>query len=220
MTTLKLANTSVPVLLEGDEVHVALQTLQTARMTHLPVVTDEKYLGLLGEEDLIFQQNKSNLVGELREDFLPAQIGETKHFLHAVPLMQLYNTNVLPVLGEQMEYLGAIRQADLLHAVGNLCGANEFGALVVLEIAPSRLSVAEMNSIVESDGATILHLNISPVIATQTLRITLQINKQEVSTIVASFERYEYSVLYYSGEEYFENQLNSNYQNLMNYLQI
>lgn len=220
MTTLKLANTSVPVLLEGDEVHAALQTLQTARMTHLPVVADEKYLGLLGEEDLIFQQNKSNLVGELREDFLPAQIGETKHFLHAVPLMQLYNTNVLPVLGEQMEYLGAIRQADLLHAVGNLCGANEFGALVVLEIAPSRLSVAEMNSIVESDGATILHLNISPVIATQTLRITLQINKQEVSTIVASFERYEYSILYYSGEEYFENQLNSNYQNLMNYLQI
>jgi hypothetical protein len=48
----------------------------------------------------------------------------------------------------------------------------------------------------------------------------LQINKKEVSTIIATFERYEYSVSFYSGEELFENELSSNYNNLMNYLQI
>jgi hypothetical protein len=52
------------------------------------------------------------------------------------------------------------------------------------------------------------------------LEVTLQINKKEISTIIATFERYEYSVSYYSGEELFENEISLNYNNLMNYLQI
>jgi hypothetical protein len=52
------------------------------------------------------------------------------------------------------------------------------------------------------------------------LQVTLQINKREISTIIASFERYEYSVAYYSGEELFESDISVNYQNLMNYLDI
>jgi hypothetical protein len=104
--------------------------------------------------------------------------------------------------------------------MGNFCGANEFGALVVLEIEPTRLAISEINSIVESDGATILHLNISPLPSSSLLQITLQINKREISTIIASFERYEYSVTYYSGEELFESDISVNYQNLMNYLDI
>jgi hypothetical protein len=38
--------------------------------------------------------------------------------------------------------------------------------------------------------------------------------------IVAAFERYDYDVLYYFGEEKFENEIHSNYRHLMNYLDI
>jgi acetoin utilization protein AcuB len=84
----------------------------------------------------------------------------------------------------------------------------------------TRFALSELNSIVESDDAVILHVNVSPVAGSQLLEVTLQINKKEISTIIATFERYEYSVTYYSGEELFENDISTNYQNLMNYLDI
>jgi hypothetical protein len=73
---------------------------------------------------------------------------------------------------------------------------------------------------VESDGAIIVHLNVSPLPVSDLLEVTLQINKKEISTIIATFERYEYSVSYYSGEELFENEISTNYNNLMNYLAV
>ena len=52
------------------------------------------------------------------------------------------------------------------------------------------------------------------------LTVTLHINKKEISTIVATFERYDFDVIYYFGNEKFENEIHSNYRHLMNYLDI
>ncbi len=50
--------------------------------------------------------------------------------------------------------------------------------------------------------------------------ITLKVNKLEVSDIVATFQRYDYQVKYYFGEELYANELKSNYENLMSYLNV
>jgi hypothetical protein len=42
----------------------------------------------------------------------------------------------------------------------------------------------------------------------------------EVSDIIATFQRYEYSVRYFIGEEQYENELRYNYDHLMSYLKI
>lgn len=220
MTTLQLIDNTIPQLHLHDTVVKALQLMSDFKITHLPVVSGEKFLGLISEEDLLDKKDKKATIEIFKDDFIPASVNASQHFLKAVPIYNLYRTNIVPVINETGEYMGTIRGFDLVNALGNFCGANEFGALVVLEVKPIRLAISEINSIVESDGATILHLNISPMPPSPLLQVTLQINKREISTIIASFERYEYSVAYYSGEELFENDLSSNYQNLMNYLDI
>mgnify|MGYP003704713923 CR=1 FL=1 len=50
--------------------------------------------------------------------------------------------------------------------------------------------------------------------------ITIRINKPEISDIVATFQRYDYTILYYAGEELYANELKSNYDHLMHYLKI
>ena len=65
-----------------------------------------------------------------------------------------------------------------------------------------------------------MHLNISSHPVPALIQVTIQINKKEIATIIATFERYDYAVSYYSGEELFENDLETNYKNLMTYLQI
>ena len=52
------------------------------------------------------------------------------------------------------------------------------------------------------------------------MTVTIKINKAEVADMVASLQRYEYNVKYYFGEEFYENEVRSNYENLMNYLKI
>ncbi|HEV2832424.1 MAG TPA: CBS domain-containing protein [Hanamia sp.] len=220
MTTLQLIDNTIPQLQLHDTVVKALQLMSDFKITHLPVVSQEKFLGLISEEDLLDKKDKKATIEIFKEDFIPASVSASQHFLKAVPIYNLYRTNIVPVINETGEYMGTIRGFDLVNALGNFCGANEFGALVVLEVEPTHLAISEINSIVESDGATILHLNISPMPPSPLLQVTLQINKREISTIIASFERYEYSVAYYSGEELFENDLSTNYQNLMNYLDI
>ena len=50
--------------------------------------------------------------------------------------------------------------------------------------------------------------------------VTLKINKLEISDIIATLQRYDYSVIHYFGEEQYENELKNNYDHLMNYLNI
>jgi len=219
MTTLQLIDNTVPQLQVHDTLAKALQLMHDFRITHLPVVSQEKYLGLISEEDLLDEENKNATISFFQNDLIPAAVNANQHFLKAVSICHLYQTNVIPVINDSHEFIGAIRGLALLTTLGNFCGADEYGALVVIEMERTRFSIMEINSIVENDDATILHLNISPLPPSQ-LEVTLQINKKEISTIIATFERYEYSVSYYSGVELFENDISSNYQNLMNYLDI
>jgi hypothetical protein len=73
---------------------------------------------------------------------------------------------------------------------------------------------------VETNDAQIIQLNTYSDAASGNFYITLRINKTEISDIVATFQRYEYQVKYYFGEELYENELRNNYDHLMNYLNI
>ena len=83
-----------------------------------------------------------------------------------------------------------------------------------------KFAISEISRIVESNDATILHLNTTTDEKTGMLSVTIHLNKKDVATIVASFERYEYNVIYYFGDEKFENEIHSNFLHLMNYLDI
>ena len=219
MTSLQLIDNTIPQLQLQDTLAKALQLMHDFRITHLPVVSEEKYLGLISEEDLLDEENKNTTLAFFQNEMITAAVNGNQHFLKAVSVCNLYQTNVIPVIGDNQELMGTIRGLALLTALGNFCGADEYGAMVVLEMERTRFSLVEINSIVENDDATILHLNIASLGQSQ-LSVTLQINKKEISTIIATFERYDYSVSYYSGTELFENDLSANYQNLMNYLDI
>jgi hypothetical protein len=97
---------------------------------------------------------------------------------------------------------------------------NQPGALIVLEMESSNYSFTEINRIVESNDAQITQLNTFTDPETGIMQVTIRLSKLEVSDIISTFQRYEYNVKYYFGEELYENELRANYDNLMNYLKI
>ena len=220
MTTSQLIDNQLPAIQRNVSIAEALKMIEKNNLSHLPVLEGDKFEGLISEEELLAEHDSNKLLADLSLGLITKSINATEHFLKAAQFCNLYHANIVPVRNDEGEFLGSIPAINLVNELGNLCGANEMGALIVLETEQSKLSISEINSIVESDGALIQHLNVNAQLPSSLVRITLQLNKKEVSTIIASFERYEYSIVYYIGEEIFENDISVNYQNLMNYLDI
>ena len=220
MLTIELINTNIPRLQLKDSVSKALTLVNDFRLTHLPVVENEKYLGLISEDDLLDADAPRMPIELKQENFIKASVHENEHFLNAVTFCNQFDSTVVPVVNEEKELMGVITTSDLLKTLGNFAGTNEIGGIIVLEMERSQFAISEISRIVESNDATILHLNTTVHAETGLLTVTIHINKKEIAAIVATFERYEYDVIYYFGNENFENEIHSNYRHLMNYLDI
>jgi acetoin utilization protein AcuB len=220
MLTAQLINQNIPRLQLLDSVGKAKQLVNDFKLTHLPVVSENKFLGLISEEDLLDVEDDKIPIEVIQEHFIQASVADDIHFLNAVNCSNQFDTNIVPVVNKSMEYEGGITTSDLLKTLSSFTGATEIGGIIVLKIERIQFSLSEISRIVESNDCTILHLNTTTDSQTGLLEITLHVNKREIAAIVATFERYEYTVSYYFGNENFENEIDSNYKHLMNYLDL
>ncbi len=220
MLTAELINTSIPRLQLQDTVSKALRLINDFRVTHLPVVSADKYLGMISENDLLDKDDLKATMELLQDDFLRASIKENVHFLTAVNFSNQFETTIVPIANINNDFVGVITLPDLLKTLGNFSGATEIGGIIVMEMERVKFSISEISRIVESNEATLLHLNTTTNPDTGLLTVTLHLNKKEISAILAAFERYEYDVIYDFSEEKFEDNIDINYKHLMNYLDI
>jgi acetoin utilization protein AcuB len=220
MLTTDLINNNIPRLQLQDTVSKALQLINDFKLTHLPVVSEGTFLGLISEEDLLDVHDEKLPIEILQQHFVPSAIADNVHFLNAVNYSIQHDSNVVPVVKPENEFAGVITNSNLLKTLGNFAGANEIGGIIVLEMERIHFAISEISRLVESNDCTILHLNTTIHPITGMLTVTLHINKKEIATVVATFERYDYRVLFQYGIENFENEIDNNYRHLMNYLDL
>ncbi|SHF77120.1 CBS domain-containing protein [Flavisolibacter ginsengisoli] len=218
MLTRELISNSIPYLHKEDKVHHALQLMNDYHVAHLPVVENDSYLGIISEEQLL-QSDDDDTLDELHITDGTTSVQANDHFLKAIQTAVINKLSVVPVV-EEKHLLGIVTYNDLLRNASNFMSLNEPGALIVLEMDSKNYSFNEINRIVESNDAQITQLNTFTDPESGMSQITIRVSKLEVSDIIGTFQRYEYNVKYYFGEELFENELRTNYDNLMNYLKI
>lgn len=215
-----LISGSIPTLAVTDQVHHALQLMADSHLSHLPVVADNNYLGLISEDDLLNSEDDSMMLGALDQHFSRLSVRDNTHFTEAVKICNDYSLSVVPVTEEQGGWTGAIAREDLLKALARITGVDVPGGIIVLEMEQKAFSFSEISKLVETNDAQLTQLNTYFDKEPGVFLITLKINKFEISDIVATLQRYEYHVKYYFGEELYENELKANYDHLMNYLSI
>jgi acetoin utilization protein AcuB len=221
MLAYELINNNVPRLQLQDTVAKALQLLHDYKITNLAVVADDVFLGLISEDDLLDNEDEKLPLETLQHSFLKVSIPKTEHFLAAVNSCIQYDTSLVAITSKKGEiFEGVVTITELLKQLGNFAGANELGGIVVLEMNNTQFSISEISRIVESNNCTVLHLNTTRNPLTGILTVTLHINTKEIAAVVATFERYEYSVIQTYGNQNFESEIDTNYKNLMNYLNI
>jgi acetoin utilization protein AcuB len=220
MLTRELISPSLPVLHLHDKVFNALQMMNDCHVSHLAVDDEGKYVGIVSEESLMQAPDDTVEIREMKETFPAFFIKESDHFLKALQIAVENRLSVIPVIDDEKELLGVVSYREMLKQASEFMNVKEPGGLVVLEMENKTYSFSEISRLVETNDAQITQLNTYTDPQTGMMQVTIKINKTEISDIIATFQRYEYNVKYYFGEELYENELRSNYDNLMNYLKL
>ncbi|MEY3159895.1 MAG: hypothetical protein RLZZ49_1375 [Bacteroidota bacterium] len=190
----QLLDTSFQTFDLHDTVSHAMEMMDMHHAEYAVVLDGLNYLGLLDIVDL----EEANPSSEL------------------IVLEQYF----IPVLNEKNEWEGIIKADTLLEQTSLLLGASNTGAFIVLEIPRTAYAPGQINRLVESNDCMIMQLNTITDPLTGMLQLVIRVNKEEVSDLIATFQRHEYNVLYYYGEETFDNTLQNNLDHLLNYLNI
>ncbi len=219
MIVSQLLNTGFPSLNIADKASFALKLMDDYDVLHLPVLSQDKFVGVIAKDDLIDADETDTHLSSpdlLQQLFVKSE----EHFLSALKLIANNELTLLPVVNDQMELVGVVLAKDLFKTVTLFLGIEEKGGIIVLETDKRNFSFGELSRLVETNDSYITQLNTYTEASTGLLVITLKINKIEVSDIVATFQRYEYVVRYFFGEEEYANELKENYQHLIAYLNM
>jgi len=217
---LDILSDSIPPLHLEDSVLLAKETMIDHHVAHLPVIAENKLLGIITEDSLLDVESDEVLLSSMQTQFSHASVQGIGHILDTLHVCSEFQLTLIPVLSAESDYLGSITLMDLLRHTEKIIGAGDPGAIIVLEMDRVNFTFSEIIKLAETNDAQVTQLNTYTDTLTSTFLITLRINKMEVSDIIATFQRYEYKIKYYFGEEQYENELRSNYNHLMNYLSI
>jgi acetoin utilization protein AcuB len=219
MTAAELIKNNIPHLKPTDTVQQALELMHEFHVSELPVVDNQKSIGLLHEDDLIDANENATVETQipLAEQVV---VKANDFFLAPLKLMHQRKLGLLPVIKEDGEYLGVITAEDLLNAAAHYNAATEPGGIIILQMPHNNFTISELGRIVESNDARIIHLNTWTDATSGQLMVAVKINKNDLQDILASLERYEYNVVQYFGENLSEEELRLNFDHLMNYLNI
>jgi acetoin utilization protein AcuB len=217
---LDILTAGIPAMQLEDSVRLAKETMTDHQIAHLPIISDNKLLGIISEDTLLESLSEDDPLSSLQSFFSHASVQGIAHMLGTLHVVTEFQLTLIPVLSEESDYLGSISAVDLLRHADKIIGAGDPGAIIVLEMDRVNFAFSEIIKLVETNDAQVTQLNTYFDQLTSSFYITLRINKMEVSDIVATFQRYEYKIKYFFGEEQYENELRSNYNHLMNYLSI
>jgi acetoin utilization protein AcuB len=220
MITRDLIKDVIPPLKTSDSGLKALTWMEEFKVTHLPIVNREDFLGLISEADILGLNAPEEPIGNHNLSLMRPYITEDQHLYDVIKMANQLKLSVVPVLTAKQEYLGLITLPDLIEALSILTAIDNPGGIIILELNSNDYSLVEIANIVEGNDASILSLYISPHPQSNKMELTIKVNKTDLTRILATFYRYEYDVKASYHESEFSEDMKDRYDSFMNYLNI
>jgi acetoin utilization protein AcuB len=214
-----IANAILPVH-TSDTVQRVVDRMVEFRVRHLPIVNEQQFLGLLAENDLVNVTDNQTEIGALALSLVNPYVVQEQHVYDVIRLFYEQQLTVVPVLDINKNYLGLISINDMNDYFARITAVSQPGGIIVLEINNKNNSLAHMSQIVESDNAQILSSYVYAYPDSTRMEVTLKVNKQDISAIIATFLRYEYDIKATFNHTGDNDVSKDRYDSLMNYLNL
>lgn len=221
MVAVELINHMIPPLKPTDDGHKAIVWMEELRMNQLPVIEKGKFLGFI-TEDIILEQNDTTLpIVEYDLDGVECFVTEDQHFYDVLKAASDHELQMVAVLNQDGHFEGVIALEDTINAFAESTAVQEPGAILVMLMDQRDYSLAEISRIVEAEDVKILSSTVNNDPKDYSLlRVTLKLNKTEVSHVTASLERFGYRIIGRFQEEEIKSNDQERFDLLMRYLNI
>lgn len=215
-----LITDEIPPLKPTDTIELALDWMEQFKVSHLALVSNRELIGIVSESDLL-DYNKP------KETFETAKIPILKPILHyhehsyeLLKLMSSLNLTLMPVLDENEFFKGCVTLKSLMQNLSNMTAVQNPGGVIVLELNQNDYSVTQIGNIIEGNDAKILSLHVSSLPESTKIEVTIKVNKEDLSRILQTFYRYNYTVKASFNHGDYENDLKGRLDEFMHFLNI
>lgn len=196
MIARELISDTVPSVTTSDKAAMALNWMSEFKLNQLPIVDQGHYKGLITEDTILGTTDLTQSIGDIHfSGWDSAYIYQGNHVYDAIEIMASLKIEVLAVLDEENIYLGVITLKDLAAYMGRLFAIQEPGGIIVLEIPAHSYVLSEIGRITESADAKVLSLYLYPVPDTNDILLTLKVNIEDLTRLIATFERFDYKII-------------------------
>ena len=198
----------------------ALSLMEELKVSHLPIVNGDNFLGLISEQDIYDLNNLKQPLGNHKLSLKNPFVSEHQHLYDVLKLVSELKLTVIPVLDDHEKYIGCVSMQKLVTYMANSFALDNPGGIIVLEMSENDYNLAEIAQIVQSNDAKVLSLFLASYLESTRLEVALKLNKTDIGAVLQTFDRYGYYVKASFGEEEDIESLKENYDSLINYLNI
>lgn len=221
MVAVELINHMIPPLKLTDDGHKAIVWMEELRMNQLPVIEKGVFKGFI-TEDIILERNESKIpISEYSLDGIDCFVTSDQHFYDVLKAASDHDLQMVAVLNQEGHFEGVIALEDTINAFAESTAVQEPGAILVMIMNQRDYSLAELSRIIEAEDVKILSSTVNNDPKDYAfLRVTLKLNKTEVSHVTASLERFGYKIIGRFQEEELKSNDQERFDLLMRYLNI
>ncbi|MEB2776166.1 cbs domain containing protein [Algoriphagus sp. D3-2-R+10] len=214
-------NNLIPPLKLSDKTGMALAWMEEIRTDVLPIIDKGFFLGLIKEERIFEVNNPETLIADIEPANPACWVFSDKHIYDVLRVSSEQNSNIVAVLDRELNYLGIVTLEDSISAFADSLSIKSHGSVVILSMAMTDYSLAEISRIVESENTKIL----SSFITTDPLddnkiKLTLKLDQTELRHIKATLERFGYKIIDHYQEESGVSSEEDRIGNLLRFLDI
>jgi acetoin utilization protein AcuB len=184
----------IPSLRTSDTGQIALNWMEIFRISHLPIVNSQDFLGLISDADIYDINQPDEAIGNHKLTLFKPYVDLDTHIFDVIGMASRMNLSVVPVLDDKKHYKGVILVSDIVGYLARISGLDVPGGIIVLQVLERDYSLSQISQIVESNNARVLSSYITSRSESTGLEITLKVNATNLSSIIRTFERYGYDV--------------------------
>lgn len=220
MKARELITDEMPPLKHTDTGETALRWMDEFKVSHLPVLKNDNFVGLVSEADILDKMDMDSTLDKLFDHLPRPFVFEDAHIYEVLHRVSEYKISVIPILKEDETYLGCTSIHQLIKLIANTGSIKEIGGILVLEMNQNDYSLAQIAQIVEGNNAKILSSYLMTSSDSTKIEVTLKINEIDLSRIIQTFERYDYKIAASYQKSVFGDDLQIRYDALLNFLKF